>query len=610
MGGIFCATARDNVVRSVMHGLADLEHRGCDSAGLGVLTDRQIQRRRATGPLSFLETLLVDEPLSATTVLGHMRSATHGEPSRHNAHPHASARVAIVHSGIVENHAELRAELEREGAQFRSDTDSEVIVWLLDRELANRAHPLAALQTVLTRLRGAFALGVIFTQHDDCVYAARRGSRLAAARTAGASWLASDPAVLGRIANEFVSLEDGQIAQLCPGQVRLFGPRLEQLTPRWAPIVSSPKNRESGTIVIDSARRAIVDLPEIAGRMLGELERDMTSGELERWCGPLWRADRILAVGSGTSYHAACVARDWLEPIAGIPVDVELSSEVKARNAILPEGTMALLVSESEEDADTLEALRHLRQRNIPTVALVNVASSALAREADAVLDCRSGEEVGIPSPNALTTLLCALAAASIVMRQQKNGAPHSDGVIASIFGVPQAMESTLELEEQCVAVGRRIAEANRGTYLGRGKSYPLALAGARALEVLAGVPADGLAGGELKHRPSGLTEPGAPVVVVAPHDETFENILSDVREVMARGAEPILVGDSHTAAIAKRDGLRCLEASRVDPIWAPLVLAVPLQLIAYHAARASEEGSGRPRDLGVSQAVVRRSKA
>ncbi len=604
MGGIFCATAHDNVVPSVMHGLADLEHWGCDSAGLGVLTDRQIQRRRATGPLSFLETLLSDEPISSTTVLGHLRSATHGDSSRHNAHPHASSRVAIVHNGVVENHAELRAALEHEGVQFRSDTDSEVIVWLLDRELANRAHPITALRTVLPKLQGSFALGMICTQYDDCLYAARRGNPLAAARAGGASWLASDPIVLGRVASEFVSLDDGQIAELCPGQVRIFGSHLEQIVPRWTRIVSSAETRQSGTVVTNFVREEIEDLPVILGRTLLELERDMNSGELDCWCGPLWRADRILAVGNGASHHAAHVGRAWLEQIAGIPVELELSSELKTRDAVFMEGTMALLVSQVEEDADTLEALRYLQQRNVPTVALVNVTSSALVREADAVLDCRSGHEVGIPSTNAFTATLCALAAASIVIRQRRDGVAKSDVITASIFGVPQAIKSALEQEDQCVAVGRRIAEKNRGLYLGRGKNYPLAQAGALTVETLADVPAEGLAGGELKHRPSALTEPGTPVVVVAPHDETFDHTLSDVHEVIARGGEPILLGDSRTAVVAKRDGLQCIEASRIDPIWSPLVLAVPLQLIAYHAARASEVIASYPRALHASGAV------
>jgi glucosamine--fructose-6-phosphate aminotransferase (isomerizing) len=617
MGGIFCATALNDVIPSVMQGLADLEYGDYDSAGLGILADRQIQRYRAQGPLSALAALLVDEPVSSKTVIGHMRGATHGEPARHNAHPHASSRVAVVHNGIIENHAELRAELEREGAQFRSETDSEVIVWMLDRELANRAHPLVALQNVLLRLQGSYALGVICMQAGNRVYATRRGSPLAVGRARGASWLASDPAALRRVAHESVSLEDGQIAELSPSQVHIFDSHLEQLAPRWTRIVTPSSTQQSGEhqIVTNVTHKQIVEQPAILGRTLRELQGDLASGELEGWCGPLWRADRILAIGSGSSYYAAYAARAWLEQIAGIPVELELSSELRTRKPILTEGTIALLVSQSGETADSLEALRYLKKRNVPTVALVGRTSSAMAREADAVLDCRAGQETGIALPQAFTAQLCALAAASIVIRQLKHGGSQSEGMPASIFGVPQAMMSALELEDQCAGVGRRIAEANHAIYLGRGANYPLALEGALKLKALSHVRAEVCAAGEFKYGPLALIERGTPVVVVAPHDATFDETLSDVRQVIARGGEPILVGDSHIAEIAKRDGLRCIAAGRVDPVWSPLVLAVPLQLIAYHAASVRDRHLSSPRNLARSlttASVVReiRSKA
>lgn len=600
MGGIFCATGHDDEIPRVMEGLANLKHGGYDSAGLGVLTDRQIQRRRAKGPLSFLAALLADEPIIATTVIGHIRWATHGEPSRQNAHPHASSRVAVVHSGIIENHAELRAELERDGAQFRSDTDSEVIVWLLDRELGNRADPMVALQNVLPRLRGSYALGVICPQHDDRVYAAQRGSPLALARAAGASWLASDAAALGRFADESVPLGDGQIAELSPGQVRIFDARLERLAPRWNRIATPANTQDSGEHEIFT-RKEIVEQPAIVERTLRELQSDMNSGELEGWCGPLWRAGRILAIGCGTSYHAAYVARAWLEQIAGIPVELELGSELSTRKPILTQGTMALLVSQSGETADTLGALRYLKKRDVPTVALVNVASSAMAREADTVLDCRAGQEVGIALGKAFVTQLCALSAASLAIRRLKHGGSQGDGMPASIFDVPQAMKGALELEDQCAAVGRRIAEADRAIYLGRGVSHPLALEGALELKALSNVHAEGLPAGELKHGHLWLIERGTPAVVVAPHDATFDKTLANVREVIARGGEPILVGDSHTAVIAKRDELQCIAAGGVDPVWSPLVFAVPLQLIAYHAARARNRNLNRPQNLAKS---------
>jgi glucosamine--fructose-6-phosphate aminotransferase (isomerizing) len=595
MGGIFCATAEYNVIPTVMQGLAGLNRKDYDSAGLGVLADRQIQRRRAKGPLSSLAALLEDEPIIATNAIGHTRWATHGEPSRQNAHPHASSRVAVVHNGIVENHSPLRAELEHEGAQFRSDTDSEVIVWLLDRELANRVHPFVALQNVLARLKGTYALGVICTQHGDRVYAARRGSPLAVARTGDASLLASDAAPLGRVAHESVPLEDGQIAVLSPARVHIFDSQLKRLNPRWTRIATPANKQKSGEYEIFT-HTEIVEQPALLERTLRELERDMISGDLEGWCGPLWRADRILAIGCGSSYYAAYAARAWLEQIAGIPVELELGSELKTRKPILTEGTTALLVSHSGETADTLAPLRYLKKRNVPTVALVDVTSSAMAREADAVIDCRAGQEAGIALTKGFSAPLRALAAASIAIRQLKDGGSKRDGMLASITGVPQAMKSALELEDQCVEVGRRIAEADRAIYLGCGVSYPLALEGALKLKALSSVHAEAFAAGELEHGPLALIERGTPVVVVAPHDEAFEKTLSTVREVIARGGEPILIGDARTAVIAKREDLPCISAGRVDPVWSPLVLAVPLQLIAYHAARARDWNVKRPR--------------
>ncbi len=607
MSGIFCATAHEDVIPCVMEGLADLEDWGFDSAGLGVLTDHQIQRRRAKGPLSSLAALLVSEPLVSMTAIGHTRQATHGEPVRYNAQPHASSRVAVVHNGIIENHAELRAELERDGTQFRSDTDSEVIVWLLDRELAKRAHPMAALRNVLPRLQGSYALGLICTQHDDRVYASRSGSPLAVGRGDGASWLASDEAALERVAHETAPLEDGQIAELGPGHVRIFDSVLEEIAPRWTRVERLASLRESGQREIDEhvTHIEIAQQPAILGHTLSELEQDTKSGELEGWCGPLWYADRVLAIGCGTSYHAAYAARAWLEQIAGIPVELELGSELGIREPILTEGTMALLVSQSGENADMLEALRHLKAQDVPTVSLVNVTSSAMARQSDAVLDCRAGPYVGMASTNGFAAQLCALAAASIAIRQLKHGGVDQDGMLASILAVPDAMKSVLAHEDDCAALGRRIAEAGHAIYLGRGINYPLALAGALTLTALSDVPAQGLAAGELRHWPLASLEHGTPVVLVASHDATFGKTLSDVRDVVAQGGEPVLVGDSQTAIMAQREGLPCISAGQIDPVWAPIATAVPLQLIAHYAARARDRSLQRPRDFDKTATFV-----
>ncbi len=589
-----------------MKGLADLEYRGYDSAGIGVMLDRQIQRRRAQGPLSFLAALLADEPVAAPTVIGHTRWATHGEPSRQNAHPHATSRVALVHNGIIENHSELRCELEQEGAQFRSDTDSEVIVWMLDRELANGADPLLALKKVLPRLRGSYALGVICTQQDDRVYAVRRGSPLALAHAGGASWLASDVAALGRVAQKSVSLEDGQIAELRPSEVRLFDSELRHLIPHSTPIATSVETLDRGAHSTFTYKE-ILEQPGIVRRHLSELEPEMLAGGFADCCAQLRDAERILAVGCGTSYYAAYTARAWLEQIAGIPVELELGSELKTRKPILRKGTVALLVSQSGETADTLAALRYLKQRNVPIVALVNVMSSAMAQEADAVLDCKAGREVGVASTKAFTAQLCTLAVLSIVVGRVRGELAEEDSerLLTSLSSVARAMENALRLDDQCIGVGRKIAEADHAIYLGRGANYPLALEAALKVKELSYIRVEGFAAGELKHGPLALIERGTPVVVLAPQDGTFDKLLSNVREVIARGGEPVLVGDADTAIMAEREHLRCIAVEdRVDPLWSPLVLAVPLQLIAYHAACARDRNVDRPRNLAKSVTV------
>lgn len=604
MGGIFCAVAHENVIPSVVSGLADLECRGYDSAGLGAVVDHQIRRRRARGPLSALSSLLADEPIVASTAIAHKRSATHGTPSRRNAQPLASSRVAVVHDGIVENHAELRAELEREGTQFRSDTDSEVIVWLLDKEIGNRVHPLVAMKNVTARLRGTYAFALICNQYDGYVFAAQRGRPLAVGKARGASWLASDATRLGASVDATLDLEDGQIAELRPGQVCVFDEQLTQVTPRWARARRSVRRRQTGSFVADAAYREILAQPSALAGTLHQLEGDLRAGAREDWCGPLWRADRILAIGCGASYHVAHIARAWLEQIAGIPSGLELRSGLATREATLTEETTALVVAEPE-DAETLAAVKYLRARGVPTVALVDGVSSALAGEVDAVIDFRRGQQAGPVSVRPFTSQLCALAAASIVIRQLRHRTSAPPGALASIFEVPRLMENALTLEDQCIDVAYRIAEAGSVSYAGRGTSYPLARFAALELGAVSSMYAEGLAGGELKHRLPRQRAQRRPLIMIAPFDETFDDTLRDVRDRAARGEAPILVGDSRTADAAEREGLPCIAVAGADPVWSPIVLAVPLQLVAHHAVHARSANLPAQRKLPNSRRAV-----
>ena len=587
MGGIFCATAREDIVPSVVTGLGSLVRFGRDSIGLGMLVERQIQRRRATGSVPSLESLLADAPAVATTVIGHTRWATHGERCRRNAHPHASSRVAVVHSGIIENHGELRAQLVRQGVQFRSETDTEVIVWLLNRELADGAHPMAALRTVLPRLQGSYALAMICAGYGESIYAARRGIALIAGRSSDASWLSTDAAALAAFAQETVALEDGQLAELTPGRVRLFDSQLQQRAPRWHRPAAPSVRQKSEQMISIPAHGDILMQPAMIERILHALRQDTASGHADRWCGPLWRAKRILAVGGGSSYHAAHVGRTWLEQIAGIPVELELSSELETRKPVLEDGTMALLVCESEEDPDALSSLAHLKSRRVPTVVLTNVGANRMVQDAEAVLDLGLGQQLGALGTQAFVAELGALAAASIAIRHIRDGGVPNGPLHASIHGLPDAMNAALDREDEYAALGRRLAAAGRAVYLGRGTNHPLALVGALQLELLSDLTAEGLAGGELHHSAPTLIESGVPAILVAPSDETLPKTLSDAREVIARGGEATLLGDAGSARIAMEHGLSCVGIGPVAPSWAPIVFAIGLQLIAYHAGRA-----------------------
>jgi len=567
-----------------MVGLGALvEHLGCDSAGLGALVDRRIQRRRVAGPLSGLTQLLSDEPLVAPTAIGHARRATHGEPSRRNAHPHASSRVAVVHTGVLENYRELRTELERDGAQFRSDTDSEAIVWLLDQELANRAHPMRALRGVLSRLEGDYAMAAIFTHFQHRIFAAARGVPLFAGRSEDdASWLATDADAIRAFVRESIIIDDGHIAELRRGRIRLFDGELRPQTPRWPRHIT--EREVSGTQVLASVADAHISAqPKAVGELLARLREDLTLGRAEAWCGPLGRAERILAVGEGPSYPLAHVAQRWLEAVVGVPVELERISEIEARQADWGRQTVALVVPHGD-DEETLSGIRNLKKKGVRTVALAS-PSSAVGLEADEILDADAPRLD--PSTTSLGVRLATLAAASVAARSLRSGERDADGAGRSIFAVPRAMETALELSHQCATSGRDIARCGHTVYLGRGLSHPTACVGAEELRSQAQIPAHAFAGGELGYRLSKSSENPNCAVVLAPSDGTLGKTLRDARALLKRGVRPLLMGDSDSVRAAPTEELDWVTVDRVHPIWSPLSLSIPLQLLAFHVTRA-----------------------
>jgi glucosamine--fructose-6-phosphate aminotransferase (isomerizing) len=457
------------------------------------------------------------------------------------------------------------------------------------------------LRSVLPRLHGSYALAMICAGYGDCMYAARRGIALNAGRSSEAAWLSTDSAALAAFARETVPLEDGQVAELTPGRVRLFDSQLQQRAPRWHRVAAPSARQKSEQRISTPAHAEILMQPAMIQRVLHELQRDTASGQADRWCGPLWRAKRILAVGAGSSYHAAHVGRTWLEQIGGIPVELELSSELETRELMLEDGTMALLVSDSEEDADALSALALLKNQRVPTVVLTNVGANVMARDADAVLDIGLGRHMGALGTQAFVAQLGALAAASIAIRHIRDGGVLNDALHASIVDLPDAMNAALDLEDEYAALGRRLAGAGRAVYLGRGTNHPLALVGALQLGLLSELAAEGLAGGELQHSAPTLIESGVPAILVAPNDEVLPKTISDAREVIARGGEPVLLGDAASATLAMEHGLPCIGTGPVAPRWTPIVFSIGLQLIAYHAGRARQQQMELPAKPGVT---------
>jgi glucosamine--fructose-6-phosphate aminotransferase (isomerizing) len=451
------------------------------------------------------------------------------------------------------------------------------------------------MRTVLPRLQGSYALALICARRVGRVYAARSGIALSAARSTDASWLSTDETALRSFAEEMVPLEDGQIAELTPGRVRIVDSELEQRPPRWRRRGSTSVRRRSEQGMSSAAYAEILAQPAIVGRVLRQLEHDVLSDELERWCGPLWRAKRLLAVGSGTSHHAAHVGRTWLERIGGIPVEVELSSELDMRKPVLEPGTMALVLSHTGEEEDALAALAYLKKRGVPTVVLSNAIAGRVAREADAVVDGGLGRGIGTAYTRGFVAQLATLAAASIAMHRLRNAVEPAVQLPASLLSVPDAMRAALDVEAECVFLGQSLAFAGRAVYLGRGANHPLALMGALQLEISSGLPVRGLAGGELDQGAVALGEAGVPVVLIAPQDESFDRTLSDAQRVVERGGKPVLLGDARSASVAMEHGMSSVALGSPEPVWAPLVLATALQLVAYHTGVARHRQSWRP---------------
>ncbi len=606
MCGIVGIVGRRPVAPILVEGLKRLEYRGYDSAGIATLVNGHIDRRRAEGKIVNLDKRLADSPLPGTTGIGHTRWATHGVPSEANAHPHANAQVAVVHNGIIENYQELKAELTAGGALFESQTDTEVVVHLVSHYLAKGEAPVAAAKSAIARLHGAFALAIIFAGHNDLMIGARRGSPLALGYGEGEMFLGSDALALAPLTRRIAYLEEGDLVVLGAGSVEVFDETGKPATRAMQETQGVATEFGKGNFP-HFMLKEIYEQPAVIGDCLrGFLAPDSGAIGLPDMPFDLAALPRATIVACGTSFHAGLVARYWLERIARLAVDIDVASEFRYRDAPLAPGGLAIFISQSGETADTLAALRHAKANGQHTLAVVNVAESTMAREADAVLLTHAGPEIGVASTKAFTTQLTVLAALTLAIARARKtiDAATENALSAAIAEVPERAADVLKHDSALKALADEVKEARTVLYLGRGTGYPVALEGALKLKEISYIHAEGFAAGEMKHGPIALIDKSVPIIVVAPSDAFFDKTASNMQEVIARGGRVIFLSDA--AGIAKLGSMAAatIEIPTVDPFVAPILYTIPVQLLAYHVAVLKGTDVDQPRNLAKSVTV------
>jgi glucosamine--fructose-6-phosphate aminotransferase (isomerizing) len=607
MCGIIAILGKEPVALSLVDALKRLEYRGYDSAGVATLEHGQLTRCRAEGKLKNLEKRLTNEPLGGVSGIGHTRWATHGRPNEINAHPHATDRVAVVHNGIIENFAELRRELEGRGAKFATETDTEVVAHLVTDEMNKGADPVAAVAAALPRLRGAFALAFLFAGEDDLVIGARRGPPLAIGYGDGEMYLGSDAIALAPFTNSIAYLEDGDCVVLRRGGATVQNAAGKAVT---RPTIRS--NALAFLLEKGNHRhfmaKEIHEQPEVVGHTLAHYV-NFAKGriELPEELPFDFRAiDRISISACGTAYYAGLIGKYWFERFARLPVEIDVASEFRYREAPFAPGNLALFVSQSGETADTLATLRYAREHRQHIVSIVNVAASTIARESDVVMPTLAGPEIGVASTKAFTCQLAALACLAIAAGRARGtlSEEEEERLVGALVETPRHMAAALALEPRIEQLARDLAKCRDVLYLGRGTSFPLALEGALKLKEISYIHAEGYAAGELKHGPIALIDETMPVVVIAPYDRVFEKTVSNMQEVAARGGRIILITDPKGAREATVNSLVTMTVPEMPSTVTPLVYAIPVQLIAYHTAVIMGTDVDQPRNLAKSVTV------
>ncbi|WP_336868153.1 glutamine--fructose-6-phosphate transaminase (isomerizing) [Sphingomonas sanguinis] len=606
MCGIVGILGGEDVAERLLDGLHRLEYRGYDSAGIATIDDGAIQRRRASGKLINLAKELAAHPLPGSIGIAHTRWATHGGPTTNNAHPHATDHVAVVHNGIIENFKALRDELSGRGRVFTSETDTEVVAHLVSEKVEQGLDPVAAVREVLPRLHGAFALAILFRDQPDLLIGARLGSPLVVGYGDDETYLGSDALALAPLTQRIAYLDEGDWV-VC--------------TREGAQVYDRDNNPVDRPVTLSGVTGALIDKGNHRHFMQKEIyEQPIVVAQtlrsyLQRLEGkialPIPEFDlsgikRVTIVACGTSFYAGMVAKYWFEQFARVPVDLDVASEFRYRAPVMEPGGLMIVISQSGETADTLAALRHAKAEGQTIAAVVNVPTSSMAREADLLLPTHAGPEIGVASTKAFTCQLSVLAAlaANLAKAKGRLSADEEKQIVRHLAEAPAAINGALAYDEAIEGMAGAVASARDVLYLGRGTDYPLALEGALKLKEISYIHAEGYAAGEMKHGPIALIDEHVPVIVIAPSGPLFEKTVSNMQEVQARGGKVILISDYDGIEAAGEGCIATITMPKVHPLIAPIVYAVPVQLLAYHVAVAKGTDVDQPRNLAKSVTV------
>ncbi|MCB2101703.1 MAG: glutamine--fructose-6-phosphate transaminase (isomerizing) [Rhodobacterales bacterium] len=606
MCGIIGIIGKNDVAPLLIDGLKRLEYRGYDSAGVATLVNGGIDRRRAEGKLVNLQKLIETNPIPGTIGIGHTRWATHGAPTQANAHPHSDGKVVLVHNGIIENYQDLRRELSAEGHNFETETDTEVVVHLVSHYLDQGLEPKDAVAASLKRLDGAFALAILFAQHHGLMIGARRGSPLAVGFGDGEMYLGSDALALAPLTSRICYLEEGDWVEVSANDAVVHD-ETDAVVEREVKLTAT-----SGAMIGKGnfphfMLKEIYEQPAVIGdtlhTMLNPWNQVVT---LPKMPFDPTRVSKVTIVACGTSFYAGLVAKYWFEQVARLPVEVDIASEFRYRGADMPAGGMALFISQSGETADTLAALRYAKAQEQSIVVLANVPESSMAREADLTLLTQAGPEIGVASTKAFTTQLSALACLVIGMASARGAIDRAreQALCQALTEVPSRANDVLIHDEKLAELAHEVAERRDVLYLGRGTGYPIALEGALKLKEISYIHAEGYAAGEMKHGPIALIDETVPIIVIAPSDNLFDKTASNMQEVIARGGRVIFMSDA--AGVEKLGDMAAatIELPTVDPFVAPILYAIPVQLLAYHTAVYKGTDVDQPRNLAKSVTV------